>query len=65
MRLRPRLIVATVVASLVGALLTVVSPVGVADEATAATASDFDPGYIVSDEAFFDGDAMTAAQVQA
>ena len=65
MRLRPRLIVATVVASLVGALLTVVSPVGVADEATAATASDFDPGFIISDEQFFAGGAMTAGQVQA
>ncbi len=64
MRLRPRLIVATVVASLVGALLTVVTPVGVADEASAASASDFDPGFIISDEAFFDGGAMTVAQVQ-
>lgn len=65
MRLRPRLIVASVVASLVGALLTVVTPVGVADDAAAATASSFDPGYIVSDEQFFDGGAMSAAQVQA
>ena len=65
MRLRPRLVVATVIASMVGALLTVVSPVGVADEAAAATASDFDPGHIVSDDQFFDGGAMTAAQVQA
>ena len=61
MRLRPRLIVATVVASLVGALLTVVSPVGVADEATAATASDFDPGFIISDEQFFAGGAIGSA----
>ncbi|MGM1030792.1 MAG: hypothetical protein ACQEWM_13115 [Actinomycetota bacterium] len=63
--MRPRLVVATVIASLLGAVLTVVAPVGVADEATAATASDFDPGHIVSDDQFFDGGAMTAAQVQA
>ena len=65
MRLRPRLIVASVVASLLGALLTVVTPVGVADDAAAATASSFDPGYIISDEQFFDGGAMSASQVQA
>ncbi|MBO1770701.1 hypothetical protein [Agrococcus sp. TF02-05] len=35
-----------------------------APAAEAAVASDFDPGMIVSDDAFFDGDAMTAAQVQ-
>jgi hypothetical protein len=32
--------------------------------ALAANASDFDPGYIVSDENFYDGTAMTAAGVQ-
>ncbi|MDN4474044.1 LGFP repeat-containing protein [Demequina zhanjiangensis] len=31
--------------------------------AQAADASDFDPGYIISDELFFDGDSMTAAQI--
>lgn len=65
MRSRPRFIVATLTAALLGALLTVITPVGVAEEATAASAADFDPGFIVSDEAFFDGGAMTAAQVQA
>ena len=65
MRLRPRLVVASVLAALVGSLLTVVTPVGVAEEASAATASNFDPGFIISDEQFFDGDAMTAPQVQA
>lgn len=32
--------------------------------AQAADARDFDPGYIISDENFFDGSAMTAAEVQ-
>ena len=32
--------------------------------ASAATASDFNPGYIISDSLFFDSGAMTQAQVQ-
>ncbi len=35
-----------------------------ADPANAADASKFDPGYIVSDENFYDGSAMDAAAVQ-
>jgi hypothetical protein len=33
--------------------------------ASAVTASDFDPGYIISDERFFDRNAMSEAQIQA
>ncbi|MGM1030675.1 MAG: cell wall-binding repeat-containing protein [Actinomycetota bacterium] len=65
MRLRPRLIVATVLAALLGSVLTVVPPSGQGGQASAAVAADFDPGYIVSDEQLYDGNAMTAAQVQA
>lgn len=32
--------------------------------ASAASASDFDPGNIISDAAFYDGGAMTATQIQ-
>lgn len=35
-----------------------------ANPALAASASDFDPGYIVSDEKFFDETSMTAGQIQ-
>lgn len=31
----------------------------------AAVASDFDPGYIISDDIFFDGDAMSVAEIHA
>ncbi|KAA6430844.1 hypothetical protein FQ330_11745 [Agrococcus sediminis] len=55
---------AAAVVALVAGLLTVAPP-SEPPAAEAAVASNFDPGYIVSDEQFFDGDAMTAAQVQA
>lgn len=64
MRKRPRLIVAAVLVGLVGALLQAV-PVTPAAPAQAADAADFDPGYLISDELFYDGGAMTAAEVQA
>ncbi|WAC65276.1 hypothetical protein OVA14_07730 [Agrococcus sp. SL85] len=35
-----------------------------AERAEAAVASDFDPGYIISDEQFFDGLAMSGVQIQ-
>ncbi|SDR81557.1 hypothetical protein [Agrococcus carbonis] len=35
-----------------------------ATEAEAATAADFNPGNIISDQNFFDGDAMSASEVQ-
>lgn len=33
-----------------------------ATEAEAATAADFNPGNIISDQNFFDGDAMSASE---
>ncbi|UOW01518.1 cell wall-binding repeat-containing protein [Agrococcus sp. SCSIO52902] len=65
MRTRIRLIVAAVVAALMGTLLTVAPATSGADRAVAAEAADFDPGFLVSDQQFYDGGAMTAAQVQA
>ncbi|WP_347755619.1 cell wall-binding repeat-containing protein [Agrococcus sp. ProA11] len=65
MRSRPRLIVAAVVTALLGALLTVVPTAGPDGEAVAASAADFDPGFLVSDQQFYDGSVMTASQVQA
>lgn len=38
--------------------------VATAPPAQALSGSDFDPGYIISDELFYDGQAMTAAQIQ-
>ncbi|WP_306232645.1 hypothetical protein [Agrococcus beijingensis] len=55
---------ATLIAALLASVLTVVPPTGTTGQASAAVAADFDPGYIVSDAQFYDGDAMTAAQVQ-
>ena len=34
------------------------------DDAAALSGADFDPGYIISDEAFFDGGRMSEAQIQ-
>ncbi|MGC5076176.1 cell wall-binding repeat-containing protein [Agrococcus sp. DT81.2] len=62
---RPRLVVAALLAALIGSVLTVVPATGTAGRAEAAVAADFDPGYIVSDEQFYDGFAMSAGQVQA
>lgn len=65
MRSSPRLAVAAILTALVGALLTVTPLAGTGDQASAAAnAADFDAGYLVSDELFYDGGAMTAAQVQ-
>lgn len=49
--------------ALVAAVLVPAAPI-VAEEAEAATASDFDPGYIISDQHFYNGNAMSAAQIQ-
>ena len=64
MRARSRTIVAVLIAALVGSLLAVVPSPGPEGSASAAVAADFDPGLIVSDERFYDGLAMTAAEVQ-
>src|SRR5690606_21506876 len=52
-------VVATVAALVLGTV--VASP----PAAEAAVGSEFNPGFIVTDQNFYDGDAMTAAQVQA
>ncbi|WP_157981676.1 hypothetical protein [Protaetiibacter intestinalis] len=36
-----------------------------ANELLAISGADFDPGYIISDELFYDGNAMTQAEIQA
>lgn len=65
--MRRRLAVAMLAAvATVAALLPLGAPFGpeVAGEAQAANASDFDPGYIVSDANFYNGRVMTASAVQ-
>ena len=52
------------VVAVVASLLSVV-PTAQAPSAEAAVAADFSPGNIISDAQFFDGDAMSAGQVQA
>ena len=47
-----------------GAALAVIVGVVVAPAASATTGADFDPGFIVADEQFYDGDALTAEQIQ-
>ena len=42
----------------------VVAPAGQDTTAQAATGSDFDPGYIISDENFYDADALSASEIQ-
>ncbi|MBT2500311.1 hypothetical protein J7E25_14545 [Agromyces sp. ISL-38] len=57
-------VVAVLTAALVGSLLAPFTPIAPAGEAQAITGSDFNAGYIISDEMFFKSDAMTEAQVQ-
>ena len=47
------------------AVVASVAIVSAPNRAEAAVGSDFDPGYIISDELFFDRYAMTAADIQA
>jgi len=54
---------ALLVAALVATLLSVLAP-AVQDSAEAAVGSDFDPGFIISDGNFYDGNALTGAQIQ-
>src|ERR1035437_3771789 len=56
---------ATLVGGLVAALTASVLALVPATSAQAVTGSDWNPGYIISDQAFFNGWAMTADQVQA
>lgn len=57
------------VAALTGAIATiamvVVTLVAPATPAEALSGSSFDPRYIISDDQFYDGNAMTAAEIQA
>ncbi|AGW40713.1 hemagglutinin-like protein [Leifsonia xyli subsp. cynodontis DSM 46306] len=63
--MRSTSIVTVLIGALVGGLLTVAPVAMVAPApATAADARLFDPGNIISDALFFDGDSMTADQVQ-
>lgn len=61
---RSRIVSALVALSLVAGV-GLVADVASAPPAVAADAADFDPGYIISDSQFYDGDAMTAAEIQA
>lgn len=53
----------TIVAMLAAVVAVCVGGV-TADRSVALTGSDFDPGYIISDERFFDHTSMTQAQIQ-
>lgn len=56
-----RLVTGILAGSLLAGLAVVAEP---ATSASAADARDFDPGYIISDENFYDRAAMTEAQIQ-
>lgn len=59
---RLRLFVVTAaISALLASILTVVEN---APAAVAAEASDFDPGYIISDSQFYDRDAMSESEIQ-
>ncbi len=57
-----RLAAAMLAGVMIAGLAIVAAP---ASPATAADARDFDPGYLISDENFYDRAAMTEAQIQA
>lgn len=56
--------VAVLTAALVGSLLAPLTPIAPAVEAQAITGSDFNAGYIISDENFYNGSAMSEAEIQ-
>lgn len=56
-----RVVAIAISAVLLGTGLSVIEQPQAAD---AVNAADFDPGYIISDELFYDGDAMSEAQIQ-
>lgn len=60
---RRRGALAATIAAITGLLATALTVVP-AVSAVAAEASEFDPGYIISDELFYDRAAMTEAQIQ-
>lgn len=53
----------TAVLVLASLLASVAVTVAVAPSASAADAKDFDPGYLIDDALFFDGNAMTSSQI--
>ncbi|MDY0944453.1 hypothetical protein SOM11_00440 [Frigoribacterium sp. CFBP9039] len=67
-RARPRRaltrVVAVVAASMLLATVAVVADGTTAPRAEAATGSDFNPGFIISDQNFYDASSMTGDQVQ-
>lgn len=52
---------AIAIVAVLGALTLVATP---QQQAEALSGSDFDPGYIISDSLFYDGNAMSEAQIQ-
>ena len=62
---RPFRVIAVLVAALVGSLLAPLAPFAPAPEAQAITGGDFNAGYIISDDVFFNSGSMTEAEVQA
>ena len=60
---RALVLVLVMVASLFGIVTPLVAP-AVAPAANAVSGADFNPAYIVSDDQFFDGDALSAADIQ-
>lgn len=58
-----RLMAGAVIAALV-AVVVAVSPTSPLPQAEALSGSEFDPGYIISDSAFYDGAAMSEAEIQ-
>lgn len=56
----------SLIVALLASLLPVIATTSASEQASAATprASDFDPGYIISDALFYDGAAMTTLEIQ-
>lgn len=61
---RSRVVTALAVLAVFASGLTVGSILSPAEPAAAADAALFDPGYIISDAEFYNGNAMTEAQIQ-
>lgn len=64
MKIRRSFVASLAVAALVGSLFSVVAQTAAPTPASAASASDFNPGFLISDEKFYDGTTMGAAQIQ-
>lgn len=64
MKTRRSLIACIAAAAVFGSLFSVVSETAAPAPAHAVSASDFNAGYLISDQKFYDGTAMDAGQVQ-